>query len=262
MPDRINFADCYVLTAQRSSTFLSAFLNHFLPEREAYATTFEVPQHTDSPEQVFTTADSLIAYLEKHQQEVHAIYWENKETSQLRAAMCLFTSNSQVIVGLTTETHFPDTAIEREYLKQLEVFCNSRLSLIEYDTPAAQDTTEFLQRIEQHRQKQIQLMYKVFNQRDIDAALALMTPDVHWPNGWEGGYVNGRDEVRAYWTRQWNEIDPHVQPVSIALKPDGSIRVVVQQRVKDRQGKLLHEGLVTHVYTLEGGLVKQMEIIK
>jgi hypothetical protein len=27
--------------------------------------------------------------------------------------------------------------------------------------------------------------------RDIDAALAGMTEDVDWPNGWEGGYVKG-----------------------------------------------------------------------
>jgi hypothetical protein len=33
-----------------------------------------------------------------------------------------------------------------------------------------------------------------------------MDADVHWPNGWEGGYVEGHDEVRDYLTRQWKEL--------------------------------------------------------
>ena len=36
--------------------------------------------------------------------------------------------------------------------------------------------------------------YEAFNARDIDALLSLMHPDVHWPNGWEGGYVEGITE--------------------------------------------------------------------
>lgn len=111
-------------------------------------------------------------------------------------------------------------------------------------------------------EKLIQQMYDIFNRRDIPSALQLMQPDVEWPNGWEGGYVYGRAAVSEYWTRQWKEIDPHVQPVSIEQDPDGRIRVLVQQTVKDKQGQLLHEGRVTHIYTLEGGLVKHMEIQK
>jgi hypothetical protein len=38
-----------------------------------------------------------------------------------------------------------------------------------------------------------------------------MTDDIDWPNGWEGGRVSGKDAVRAYWTRQWAEIDPHIR---------------------------------------------------
>ena len=102
--------------------------------------------------------------------------------------------------------------------------------------------------------------YTAFNNRDIDAALTLMTPDVHWPNGWEGGYVEGHDGVRAYWTRQWKEIDPHVQPTTIDPVADGKILVNVQQQVKDLNGKSLFEGMVKHIYTIENGLIKSMEI--
>jgi ketosteroid isomerase-like protein len=59
--------------------------------------------------------------------------------------------------------------------------------------------------------------YGAFNGRDIDAALAAMTPDVEWPNGMEGGIVHGHDGIRAYWTRQWGIVDPHVDPVTFTL---------------------------------------------
>ncbi|GAB3798635.1 hypothetical protein GCM10028819_20160 [Spirosoma humi] len=45
-------------------------------------------------------------------------------------------------------------------------------------------------------------LYQDFNDRDINAVLAFLHTDVTWPNGWEGGYVHGRDDVQAYWLRQ------------------------------------------------------------
>ena len=48
--------------------------------------------------------------------------------------------------------------------------------------------------------------YVAFNARDIDAALALMTPDVAWPMAFKGGFVCGPEEVRAYWTEQWSRL--------------------------------------------------------
>jgi ketosteroid isomerase-like protein len=38
--------------------------------------------------------------------------------------------------------------------------------------------------------------YDAFNNRDLESALALMHPDVTWPIGCEGGWVNGRGGVR------------------------------------------------------------------
>ena len=44
--------------------------------------------------------------------------------------------------------------------------------------------------------------YATFNARDIDAALATMSPDVAWPKAFQGGFACGHEEVRAYWTEQ------------------------------------------------------------
>jgi ketosteroid isomerase-like protein len=102
--------------------------------------------------------------------------------------------------------------------------------------------------------------YAAFNARDIDGALAGMHPDVDWPNGWEGGVIRGHDAVRDYWTRQWEVIDPTVQPVAFHLAEDGRIAVAVRQIVRDRTGRLLSDSVVQHVYRIENGLVRSMEI--
>jgi len=54
--------------------------------------------------------------------------------------------------------------------------------------------------------------YEAFNVRDLDAAVALMHPDVDWPNAWEGGRVRGREAVRDYWRRQFAVISSTVEP--------------------------------------------------
>lgn len=104
--------------------------------------------------------------------------------------------------------------------------------------------------------------YRSFNERDIDGVLLLMDANVHWPNGWEGGYVEGHEEVRNYWTRQWEELNPNVQPVSFKENDKGAIEVNVHQVVKDRKGNIVADGVVTHVYVIEDGLIKKMEIEK
>ncbi|AUD07228.1 ketosteroid isomerase [Spirosoma pollinicola] len=102
--------------------------------------------------------------------------------------------------------------------------------------------------------------YNAFNTRDIDGVLELMHSDVQWPNGWEGGYVHGHDEVRTYWTRQWQEIDPEVTPVSVRSMPTGQIEVIVHQLIHDKKGNIVTDGLIKHVYTFDAGKIKRMDI--
>jgi len=103
-------------------------------------------------------------------------------------------------------------------------------------------------------------MYVAFNGRDIPTALLAMHPHVHWPRAWKGDYVVGHDEVRSYWQQQWQEINPRVEPTGFAQREDGRVEVAVHQLVKDRQGQVLFDGPVKHIYTIEAGLVKQMDI--
>ncbi|HVF96688.1 MAG TPA: hypothetical protein VM871_05180 [Flavisolibacter sp.] len=102
--------------------------------------------------------------------------------------------------------------------------------------------------------------YELFNARKTNELLLLMTEDVHWPNGWEGGYVNGREEVKEYWTRQWMEIDPEVIPQSFDHLPGGRLAVIVRQTVKDLGGAVLFNGFVKHVYGFNNDLISEMQI--
>lgn len=102
--------------------------------------------------------------------------------------------------------------------------------------------------------------YAAFNARDLEGALATMRPDVVWPNGMEGGVVHGHEGVRAYWTRQWGMINPHVDPVGFSQDESGRITVSVHQVVRDLSGKILVDRMVGHVYTLIDGRIQSMDI--
>ncbi|MBK8391976.1 MAG: nuclear transport factor 2 family protein [Saprospiraceae bacterium] len=78
----------------------------------------------------------------------------------------------------------------------------------------------------------IKKAYSAFNARDIDSALSTFHPAEEWPKAFEGGYVTGHDEVRKYWTRQWTEINPNVEPIGFIERTNGTIEVSVLQKVK------------------------------
>jgi hypothetical protein len=104
--------------------------------------------------------------------------------------------------------------------------------------------------------------YQAFNARDIDAVLAILSPDVVWANGMEGGYVYGHAAVRDYWTHQWQMIDPYVEPLSITRQADGKFYVTIHQVVRDKAGALLADQKVAHLYVIENGLVQRMDIVQ
>jgi len=106
----------------------------------------------------------------------------------------------------------------------------------------------------------IEAVYHSFNARDVAAVLAKMHPDVDWPNGMEGGRVHGHGNVRDYWERQWQVVDPHVEPIRIEEDESGQTVVSVHQVVRDLGGNVLLDRDVRHIYSIQDGLIKSMEI--
>ena len=103
-------------------------------------------------------------------------------------------------------------------------------------------------------------LYDAFNARNVEVVLPELSPDVDWPNAWEGGRVHGHDQLRDYWTRQWTEFHSQVEPGEITVRPDGRVAVAVHQTVRGLDGTLLSDDRVVHVYTFEDGLIARMDV--
>jgi len=103
-------------------------------------------------------------------------------------------------------------------------------------------------------------VYAAFNQRNIGGALAFMGESVSWPKASEGGRVIGKEEIRAYWSRQWKEFDPRVEPIEVIDRGAGKVEVRVHQLVKSPGGEVLSDGEVWHCYTIADGLIQRMDI--
>ena len=110
------------------------------------------------------------------------------------------------------------------------------------------------------REELLRSLYEAFNSRDVDAALAAMTPDVDWANGWEGGSVSGREAVRDYWRRQWAELDTSAIPTSIEERPDGRVAVTVHLVARDKTGTVINDSTGCHVYDFRDDLIERMTI--
>ena len=102
-------------------------------------------------------------------------------------------------------------------------------------------------------------VYSAFNRRDMDGALAFMSESVSWPRASEGGRAAGKEEIRAYWSRQWREFDPHVEPREVRER-EGRTHVRVHQVVKSAGGELLSDREVWHVYTISRGRIERMDL--
>lgn len=102
--------------------------------------------------------------------------------------------------------------------------------------------------------------YSAFNRRDIDGTLALMSENVSWPKASEGGRVVGKQDIRAYWKRQWAEFDPYVEVLQVIDREAGKADVKVHQLVKNLKGDVLSDTELWHVYTIANGLIERMDI--
>lgn len=108
----------------------------------------------------------------------------------------------------------------------------------------------------------VRQLYAAFNAKDIDALLAWMQPDVDWPDMLENRRVIGHDAVRAYWLRQFELVDPRVEPRGVVERGGAEVIVDVHQVVRNREGTILSDQVVQHVYTLRNGLIAAMDVYR
>ncbi len=109
-------------------------------------------------------------------------------------------------------------------------------------------------------QQFLQNLYDAFNKREIETIISAMHPDVKWANGFEGGFVHGRDAVREYWTNQLKAIQPELEILKYETDENNRHIVTVHEVVKDLDGRLLADMTVRQIYTIENGLISLYEI--
>jgi SnoaL-like domain len=109
-------------------------------------------------------------------------------------------------------------------------------------------------------QQFLQNLYEAFNKREIEAVISSMHPNVKWANGMEGGFVYGRDQVRDYWEKQFEMVQPKLQALNFETDKDNRSIVTVHQLVRDLEGNLLLDQTVQQIFTIENGLISTFEI--
>jgi len=102
--------------------------------------------------------------------------------------------------------------------------------------------------------------YSAFNERDVDAAVALMDPEVDWPNVPKGGFVHGQEQVRHHWREQFRQADPRIELAGVTEKDDGRVEAQVRQIVRAPDGSKLSDDRVVHVFTFAGERIRRMEV--
>jgi hypothetical protein len=103
-------------------------------------------------------------------------------------------------------------------------------------------------------------VYDAYNQRDLDAFLSWLTPDVDWPDLIEGGRLVGHDAVRDYLIRNNQTITVDSAPVAFIPLPDGRTAVDVNQIVRNLAGQIWSDSCVRHVFTLRGDKIARMDV--
>jgi hypothetical protein len=72
--------------------------------------------------------------------------------------------------------------------------------------------------------------------------------------------VVGKEEIRAYWTRQWKELDPRVDQLEVLDQGAGRTHVRVHQLMKSLGADVLADSEIWHVYTITNGLIERMDL--
>jgi limonene-1,2-epoxide hydrolase len=114
---------------------------------------------------------------------------------------------------------------------------------------------------EDERRDMLEQVYRAFNDRDLDAALERMAPGVDWPNEVTGGELHGRDALRSYWQKWWSDVNPTLEPMRIHFTKDGAARVLVDELVSAKDGEILQNRRVDHVFEFDGAFISRMTIV-
>lgn len=104
-------------------------------------------------------------------------------------------------------------------------------------------------------------IYAAFNDRDIEAVLPHLHPEVTWANSQFGGYVHS-DAVRQYWTEQFKVTRSILEPLSREEAPDGRSMIKVHITIEDAPGSALAKKDLRQTFTVHNGHITRFDILE
>jgi hypothetical protein len=105
-------------------------------------------------------------------------------------------------------------------------------------------------------------LFDAFNAKEVDAAGALLHPDVDWPNLFGPDRLRGREAVMSMWAEQFGRFDPEITLLEMHALPDGGRQARVSYVVRTLDGKLFTEEPATHVFTFRDGFISKMDLVR
>ncbi len=143
------YADIYVIKKTRSKKDVIDFLNHFMPERKESTNEYLIPQYSDQPKTVFTSAEGLMSYLQMNSNIEHSIYWNNLDKQSLNEHLMVFyTTDAHIIFGISRNTSEINEKFNQEdLLNQMKIFLKSNYGYITFESPPETDLENFLKNV-------------------------------------------------------------------------------------------------------------------
>jgi hypothetical protein len=103
-------------------------------------------------------------------------------------------------------------------------------------------------------------LYKAFNDRNVFTLLEGMHPDVSWPNFLEGGRIEGREALGAYWTGQFAVVAPEASPIEMRELSDGRIYVRLHYLIRAIEGGgIWTDEITNNTFTFDGDGIIRMD---
>ena len=102
--------------------------------------------------------------------------------------------------------------------------------------------------------------YKALDAKDVDAVMALLHPDVDFPDQLnDDARLHGAKAVRAYYVRAFGLITAENTPTAFHPRPDGTMEVRIHHHVTSLEGALWHDGPVDYSISFRDGLIARLD---
>jgi hypothetical protein len=98
-------------------------------------------------------------------------------------------------------------------------------------------------------------LYDAMSRQDVDGVLALMHPEIDWPNTLGEGRVQGLDALRAYWRDQFALVRLSTAMLEYREQPDGSVITKVSVSRHTLAGALWDDQVAYNRFRFEDGLI-------